>query len=1050
MSDHPPTFSRSEAYEHWTARHAKSILFVILSVVAAGVYFAYNLPVSVFPSTDFPRIIIGADNGVMPIEQMTVIVTRQIEEAVNGIQGINRVQSITSRGSAEINLFFDWDTDMSGALDRVNANLARIQPNLPSTLKLNAQRLTFAAFPIMGYSLTSDTIPPTKMWELATYELRPRLNRLAGVSTVIVQGGQEPEFEVRLDPSRMVQTQSTVQNVLDALQHGNMIDSPGLFEKDQALVLGLVSGQATTPEEISQIVIKTTPANIPVRIGDVGTVQTSVKPVYTIVRANGKPAVLLSINRQPDANTVDVADEVHDEMDAIKGSLPKGMEIEPFYDQSDIVKASIRSVLEAILIGLVLTGVILVLFLRDWGTSLVAGLVIPATIGISLVILRALGQSFNLMTLGGLAAAVGLVIDDAIVVVENIVRHRDSGKTRAEAIQAAIHEIAKPLVGSTITPIVVFLPLIAISGVTGIFFRALAITVGSALLASLVLALTWTPTLSHFLIRSKATGHAEEHHEIIEHHGFLGAVVRIYVRALHWSLAHPVLLTLGIVGVLAGSWFSFRALGTDLLPEMDEGGFILDYWMPAGSSLAETDKVLGQIEAMLKSVPEVENTSRRTGLELGLAQVTEAHRGDFTIKLKKDRKRSSEEVIDELRDKIGEQFPFLKVEFPQLLSDMIGDLTSSPEPIEVKLFSQDPALLREWAPKLAASMKKIKGVVDVLDGIENTISGPLLTFKVDPSAVARAGLTPEEIQTDASALLQGAPAPNPVVLNGHAYTVRVRYPESARASINTIRDTLLVSSAGKTATLGSLAAIQELPGQTQERRENRQNDVVVTARLAENFSLGEGVAAVQDAVAKLDIPSTIRVEYGGAYKEEQQSFQDLLVVLVAAVLLVFIVLLLEFRVFAAPIAILTAALLSSIGVFGALHLTHTTFNIASFMGLIMVVGIVAKNGILLLDAEERYHEQHTSAIQAMIWAGGRRLRPILMTALATVAGMIPLALGIGSGAQMLRPLAIAVIGGILASLLFSLIVTPAVHFFIAGRSRVVAAPIVPAPAPSNG
>ena len=1048
MSDQLPKISRVEAYEHWTARHAKSILFVILTMVGAGVYFAYNLPVAVFPNTDFPRIVVGADNGVMPIEQMTVIVTRQLEEAVNGIQGINRVQSITSRGSAEINLFFDWDTDMNQALDRVNAAVARIQPDLPSTLKLTAQRLTFAAFPIMGYSLTSDTMTPTKLWELATYELRPRLNRLSGVATVVVQGGREPEFEVRLDPSRMVQTGATVQNVLDALQHGNMIDSPGLFEKDQALVLGLISGQATTPEEISQIVIKTTPANIPVRIGDVGSVLESVKPIYTIVRANGKLAVLMNIKRQPDSNTVDVADEVHDEIDAIKKTLPKGVELQPFYDQSDIVKASIQSVLEAILIGLILTGVILVLFLRDWGTSLVAGLVIPATIGITLVILRVLGQSFNLMTLGGLAAAVGLVIDDAIVVVENIVLHRDSGQSRAEAIQSAIKEIAKPLVGSTVTPIVVFLPLIAISEVTGIFFRALAITVGSALLASLALALTWTPTLSHFLIRSKPKGHHEAHHEIIEHHGFLGALVRLYSRVLHWTLAHPILLTLGILAVMAGSWYSFQALGTDLLPHMDEGGFILDYWMPAGSSLAETDKVIMQVEAMLGATPEIEITSRRTGLELGLAQVTEAHRGDITIKLKPDRKRTSDEIVNELREKINAQFPFLKVEFPQLLSDMIGDLTSGPEPIEVKLFSQDPALLREWAPKLAASIEKIKGVVDVLDGIENTISGPLLTFKVDPSAVARAGLTPEEIQTDASALLQGAPAPNPVVLNGRAYTVRVRYPESARASINTIRDTLLVSSNGKTATLGALATIQELPGQTEERRENRQSDVLVTARL-EDLSLGEGVQAVQGAVAKLNIPPAIRVEYGGAYKDQQRSFQDLFLVLVSAVVLVFIVLLLEFRVFAAPIAILASALLSSFGVFSALLLTHTTFNIASFMGLIMVVGIVAKNGILLLDAEEKYHARHTSAIQAMIWAGGRRLRPILMTALATVAGMIPLALGIGSGAQMLQPLAIAVIGGIIASLLFSLIVTPAVHYFIAGRRHVVVVPLDPAPAPSN-
>jgi CzcA family heavy metal efflux pump len=1036
MSDQPPV-SRAELFEHWTARHAKSIIFVILTLVGAGIYFAYNLPVSVFPSTDFPRIVIGADNGVMPIDQMMVTVTRLLEEAVNGIQGIARVQSVTSRGSAEIDLFFDWDTDMNQALDRVNAALARVQTTLPSTVKLNAQRLTFAVFPIMGYSLTSDTVPQTKLWELATYDLRPRLNRLSGVATVIVQGGQEPEFEIRLDPSRMVQTGVTVQNILDALQHGNMIDSPGLFEKDQALVLGLVSGQATTPDEISRIVVKTTPANIPVRIGDVGAVLQSVKPVYTIVRANGKSAVLLNINRQPDSNTVDVADEVHGEIDQIAKTLPQGVKLEAFYDQSEIVKASIQSVIEAILIGLLLAGLIMIAFLRDWGTSLVAGLVIPATIGITLVILRALGQSFNLMTLGGLAAAVGLVIDDAIVVVENIVLHRDAGQSRAEAIQAALREVGKPLIGSTITPIVVFLPLIAISGVTGVFFRALAITVGGALLASLALALTWTPTLSHYLIRSKPSSHAEHHHETIEHHGFLGFVMKVYVRALHGALKHPVALLIGVALVMAGSWYGYQQLGTDLLPQMDEGGFILDYLTPAGTSLAETDKILLEVENLLKSVPEIENTSRRTGLQLGLAQVTEANRGDFTIKLKKDRTRSADEIISELRAKINEKFPQLDVEFPQLLSDMIGDLTSTPEPIEVKLFAEDPALLREWSPKLAESIKKIKGVVDVLDGIENTISGPAMTFKVDPAAVARAGMTPEEIQTDTSALLQGAPAANPVVLNSRAYTVRVRYPESARASINTIRDTLLVSSNGKTATLGALSDVLELPGQTEVRRENRQRDVAVTARL-EKLSLGEGIKAVQDAVAKLNMPSTIRVEYGGVYKEQQQSFHDLLVVLIAAVLLVFIVLLLEFRSFAAPVSILASALLSSAGVFAALLLTHKTFNIASFMGLIMVIGIVAKNGILLLDAEERFRAHHTSPMQAMIWAGGRRLRPILMTALATVAGMVPLALGLGAGSQMLQPLAIAVIGGIFASLIFSLIVTPAMNFLIAGRHRAAA------------
>jgi CzcA family heavy metal efflux pump len=1021
-------------YEHWTARHAKSIIFVILTLAAAGAYLALNIPVAVFPETDFPRIVIGADNGVTPIDQMLVTVTRVLEEAVNGIQGLDRVQSVTSRGSAEVDLFFSWDADMNQALERVNAALARAQPTLPPTTKLTAQRLTFAAFPIIGYSLTSDTVPQTRLWELATYEMKPRLNRLNGVATVVVQGGQEPEFEIRLDPAKMLQTAVTVPAILDGLKRSNLIDSPGLLEKDQALVLGLVSGQARTPQEIAQIVLKTTPAGLPVSIGDVAQVVNSVKPIYTIVRANGKPAVLLNVNRQPDGNTVDVANEAHAEIEAIRKDLPRGIDLQPFYDQSEIVEASIDSVRDAILIGLILASIIMVVFLRDWGTSLVAGLVIPATIGVTFIVLRVVGQTFNLMTLGGLAAAVGLVIDDAIVVVENVVMHRDHGDGRTKAIRNAIREISKPLVFSTVTPIVVFLPLVAITGVTGVFFRALAITVGVALLASLGLALSWTPTLSHFFIREKPHTRGEVPTEPEESRGLFGGLVRLYAKVLRTALAHPVLLTILIVAVIGGSYFCYQSLGSDLLPAMDEGGFILDYLMPAGSSLAETDKVLLKVQDIINATPEVENTSLRTGLQLGLAQVTEANRGDFTVRLKKKRSRTADEVIADLRLKINEQLPLLDVEFPQLLSDMIGDLTSSPEPVEIKLFSQDQALLREWAPKVADQIKKIKGVVDVLDGIENTISGPAMTFKVDPAAAARAGFTAEEIELDTSALLQGEPADTPLIANDHPYTIRVRYPQRARASINEIRDTLLVNSAGKTSTLGALSAITELPGQTEVRRENLQRDVAVTARL-EDLSLGEGIAAVQDAIAKINLPATIRVEYGGAYREQQKSFHDLMIVLILATLLVFTVLLFEFGSFAAPLAIIASALLSTSGVFLALLLTRTTFNIASFMGLIMVIGIVAKNGILLLDADQKFTLQGIPAFEAMVLAGERRLRPILMTALATIAGMVPLALALGAGSQMLQPLAIAVIGGVLASLLFSLIVTPAVHFFIAGRKH---------------
>jgi CzcA family heavy metal efflux pump len=1025
LSTIPPPAVEAGA-PHWTSLHAKPIIFVILTMVAVGVYLSLTIPVAVFPETDFPRIVIGVDNGVAPIDQMLVIVTRPIEEAVNSVQGLERVTSVTSRGTAEIDLYFSWKVDMFQTLERVNAAMARLQATLPSTAKITANRLTFAAFPIMGYSLTSSTVPMTRIWEMATYEIKPRLNRMPGVSTIVVQGGQEPEFEITADPAKLLATATTVQNLLDAVSKSNLVDSPGLIENNHQLVLSLVSGQARTPEEIANIVVKTTPAGAPIHIGDIGAVVPSVKPVYTIVTANEKPAVLLNIYRQPDGNTVQVANAVHDEIARIQKTLPKGIELRPFYDQSEIVTDSIKSVRDAILIGLILASLIMVLFLRDWGTSLVAGLVIPATVAVTFIALRVMGESFNLMTLGGLAAAVGLVIDDAIVVVENIVLHRDTGQSRAEAIRSAIREIRVPLIGSTITPIVVFLPLISITGVTGTFFRALAVTVGMALLTSLALALTWTPTLSHYFIRSSGKEKASAHD------GEPSRVMRFYERVLRGSLEHPILMALFSIALIVGSYFCYNALGSDLLPGMDEGGFVLDYIMPAGSSLEETNRVVTEVERILRATPEVESTSRRTGMQLGLAQVTEANTGDITVKLKRDRDRSGEEVIADVRAKVTEREPMLQVEFVQWLQDMIGDLTSAPEPVVIKLFSQDPALLRTWSPQVADAIKKIPGVKDILNGIDNTISGPATVFQVDPATAARAGFTPQEIELDASAIMQGEPATAPVVANDRAYTIRVRFPNQVRASFDAIKNTIFVSSTGKNATLGSLATIVDLPGQTEIRRENLQRDVTVTARL-ENLNLGDGMQKVQKAVADLHLPPAIRVEYGGAYEEQQRSFRDLAFVLALAVVLVFTVLLFEFGGFAAPVAVICSALLSSSGVFLALLITGKTFNLSSFMGLIMVIGIVAKNGILLLDADQRFRAEGVPAEESMIRAGERRLRPIMMTALATIAGMVPLALAWGAGSQMLQPLAIAVIGGILASMILSLLVTPAVHYYLGGR-----------------
>jgi CzcA family heavy metal efflux pump len=1052
MNVHPPSATANPALEssaRWFQRFSRPVLFLIICIAFAGVYVVFTIPVSVFPNTDFPRIVIGVDNGVMPADQMLVILTRPIEESINSVPGLQRVVSTTSRGSAEVDLFFDWNNDMVLALQRVDAVVARLQSELPPTAKFETHRLTFASFPILGYSLTSDTLPQEKLWEIATYDLKPRINRLDGVASVLVQGGRVPEIQVQVDAARLLSAGATVTEVLEAIRASNFIESPGLLEHDHQLLLGLVSGQARTPDEIGQIVVKNSAAGVPIRIADIAEVSPSVAPAYTIVTASGKPSVLLSVNRQPDGNTVAVADEVHSQIAELAARLPPGVHIVPFYDQSTIVGDSISSVRDAVLIGVLLSSAVLALFLRDWGASLIAGLVIPVTLLVTCIVLKITGQTFNLMTLGGLAAAVGLVIDDAIVVLENIVLHRDVGEGRVQAIESALREITVPLIGSTITPIVVFLPLISITGVTGTFFRALAITMSVSLLTSLALALAWTPTLSQYFVRrkqrlSESSVPAEKHEiasarsappllmaEAAHQTGFFTRIVNFYERVMKEILRRPFILAASSVVIVALAFTCYQFLGTDLLPEMDEGSFILDYFTPPGSSLAESDRILQHIEKILRATPEVENTSRRTGLQLGLAAVTEANRGDFTVKLRRKRDRGIDEVMDDVRSQINRSEPAADVEFAQVLQDMIGDLSNEPEPIVIKLYSQDPQLLATVAPRVAAAISKLPGVVDVLDGIENTISGPSTTFQVNPSIAARAGFTPEEIATDASAILEGQTAATPVVLNDRTYPIRVRFSPQDRSSLDRMSNTLLTSATGRTATLGSLSTITNVASETEIRRENLERLIEVTSRL-EGVDLGTGVAKVKKAVNSLGLPASIRIEYGGTYKEQQKSFHDLLFVLVLALALLFAVLLFEFRTFSAPVSILASALLSTFGSLLALLITRTTFNVASFMGMIMVVGIVAKNGILLLDADQNFRVVGFSPEDAMIQAGRRRLRPISMTALATIAGMLPLSLAVGAGSQMLQPLAIAVIGGLLSSLVLSLVFTPAINFYLLG------------------
>jgi multidrug efflux pump subunit AcrB len=1035
------------------SNQSRAVLVVIALLCVTGLYAAWQLPVAIFPQTNFPRIVIIVDNDVVPAPQTLVSVTRPIEEAMNGIPGIVRIKSTTARGASEISLFFDWRVDILQSLQLVQARMSQLAATLPPTASIrNVERLTFAVFPVTGYSLTSEKRDLAALRDIATYTIRPRLARLPGIANVGVAGGKVREFHVTLDPDRLIAHSVSVQQVVDAVRNSNILASPGLIEENHQLELALISGQAKKPEELNSIVVATV-NSAPVTLADVATISAGVEPQYTIVTADGKPAVLVNINRQPDANTVAVVDEVKLELAAMRNELPKDVRVAPYYDQSLLVRESLNSVRDSILIGLLLSVAILFAFLRNWGTTFVAILVIPVTVLVTFLAMWLAGLSFDLMTLGGVAAAIGLVIDDAIVVVENIYTHLARGQSRRGAVQRAVSEITIPIIGSTITPVVVFLPLTLLTGVTGVFFRSLALTMAVALLTSLVLALSFTPVLAERFVKVKRHANDEagstadddeqerpsrevemraQEKEVEKETGrFLGAIIGRYEWILQHALDNRWLVIVVLLVVALGSFVLYRVLGSEFIPEFDESAFILDYLAPPGASLQETDRMLQHVEQLIREGPEVESYSRRTGLELGLF-ITEPNKGDVAVKLKPGHARPTTEVISDLRKEIEKSEPSLEIEFVGILPDMIGDLTSSPEPIEIKLFSEDANALHQKAEEVEATIKKLNYVVDTKSGV--IVSGPAVIFNIDPQLTARFGVTASDVANTVTTAMTGD-ASSTILQQDRLIAVRVIFPPETRSSLDKLRSLQVRSASGALFRLDQVAQIDYDKGQTEIHRDGLRQTVAVTGRL-EGQDLGTGISEIKSLLAKdVKFPPGMTVEYGGLYQEQQASFKELALALFLAVVLVFITLLIEFRSFAYPVSIVTGAVLALGGVLAGLFITRSTLNVVSLMGMIMVVGIVAKNGILMLDAVDDHLAAGDTLREALLRSGRRRFRPVLMTSLAAILGMLPLALALGSGAELLQPLAIAVIGGLTVALLLSLVVTPTVYAMLSREAE---------------
>ncbi len=1006
----------------FASRNSRVILLGILLLSGAGLYSMATLPSNIYPEVGFPRILMVAHAGDLSPRMMQLAVTRPLEEAGRTVLGARRVRSKTIRGACEVSVLFNPDADMRYSLQLMQAKADEVKPELPAGTVLVVEWMTPSLFPILSVNVTGG-LPPADLRDLAVYQLRPLLVRVPGVAGVEVLASEEREISVVVDPARLNAARVTLEQVSDALKTTNQVVSVGRLPKDYRQYLVLTTGELTSLDDVRKVVVAFRQGT-PLYLGDLAEVREGVVDRTTLITGNGQPAALLNVAGQIRGNILQVADGAWAALREYRPSLPPGVRLQVVYDLAEFVRNAVANVRDAILIGGLLAVLVLVAFLRDWRVTAIAAVSLPLTMVGTFFILHLAGGTINLMSLGGLAIAIGLVIDDAVVVVENIHRHRAAGASVAAASEKGTQELLAAVVGSTLTTVVVFVPLGLLQGVVGQFFAALSLTLAASVLLSLGYALLLIPNAAARFLKDRR-----------EHTARLGWLTERYRSLLQASVRRPravagVTLALALLGAL----LYFR-LETGFLPQMDEGGYVIDYWTPEGTSLPETDRMVHRIEEVVAATPEVAGFARRTGTELGLF-ATEQNRGDIVVKLKPPsaRKRNAEQIIEEQRATFAAQMPGMTIEFVQLLQDILGDLEGTPEPVEVKIFGDDLGQLASLADRTAERLKKVPGLVDL---VVPQRGNPEVDVRIDPTRAARVGFTVEQVASQLSAGLLGQVATS-FRRGDRLIGVRVRFPDRNRFDLDWIREFPLTSASGDIVPLSTTSTIELAQGETQLFREDLRQMVPVTARL-EGRDLGRSVRDVETALRADPWPVGYSYRIGGLRESQQASFRSMMLVLAIAVLLVFGVLVAQFRRFTPALVILSAAPLSLVGAFGLLLVTGTPLNVSSFMGLILLIGLIVKNGIILVDYADLVAARGASPTEALLEAGTVRLRPILMTTLCTLFGLLPLALGLGSGAELQKPLAIAVIGGLSVSTAVTLLFVPTILSLIR-RENALAAP----------
>jgi CzcA family heavy metal efflux pump len=996
--------------EDFFIRYKKPVSLLLLIILLGGGFAYSRLQTSLFPEITFPKIKIIADAGLQPVDKMMVTVTKPLENAVKQVPDLQYVRSTTSRGSCEISAFMNWNADIDISQQRIESSINQIKNTLPPEVNVTVQKMNPSILPVSGYTLESHTKSPIELKQIATYTVKPFLSQVAGVSEIRVIGGKTKEYWLILNIQKMSALGITPDAVSNALNQTNFIKSEGYLSAYKMLYLTVMNATVNARDQLSEIVISNDRKRV-VQLKDIADVQINPAIEYTKINANGHEGVLVAVIKQPNANLIDLSDAMTRKIAALQKILPAGVSIKPYYVQADFVNTAIRSVSDCLWIGLALAIVVAIIFLRSIKASATILITIPVTLGLTLLILYVQGYTLNIMTLGAVAAAIGLIIDDAIVVVEQIHRTHEEhpGEPTASLLHKAINYLLPAMIGSSVSTIVIFVPFIPMSGVAGAYFKVMTSTMIITLVASFFVTWIGLPVIYLLLTRNKpkhSAGKEEEHH----------------VKKQRWVsfFIHKPLISIAFALVLiAIVIFIPGRLESGFLPDMDEGSIVLDYTSPPGTSLDETDRMLREIEKTIIKHPDVAAYSRRTGTQMGFF-ITEPNTGDYLIQLKKNHEKTSEEVISDLRTSIESSQPALRVDFGQVIGDMLGDLMTSTQPIEIKVFGDDQPTLQRLSKQIAEVVTNVKGTADVFDG--TVIAGPSVELVPDYTKLAQYNLTPNMIQTQLQNALDGTPAGN-IIEKEQLSPIRLVYSGNRTQDINGLQHQSIFLNNGRLLPLSEVAKINIRSGDAEIQRENLQAMGVITARLDQG-SLGSVIPLIQKGIQqKVNLPAGYHVEYGGAYAEQQQSFKELLIILVTASLLVFCVILFLFREISVAFIILAIAVLGISGSFLALFLTHTPLNVGSYTGLIMIVGIIGENAIFTFW-QFRESARENSIDEAIIFSISTRLRPKLMTALGAIIALMPLALGIGAGAQLHQPLAIAVIGGFIIALPLLLVVLP--------------------------